>query len=194
MNKALHTENPRECAKVVSRAVNLIYVLSALIHPFMPETADQIQEQLNAPPRAVPDLLSNDIMAGHTIGKPEHLFKKIDDSMADVWRQKFGGNTGSETPQPSADATHVTPGMSKRKAAQLKKAADKAAAAADANTPKSAEVLACEQTIAEQGQLVRELKAKPKTEETDKEVAEAVDKLKKLKVELTTLVQQQPEA
>jgi hypothetical protein len=49
---------------------------SSLIYPFMPATSDSILTQLNAPARVVPDVLSTDILAGHHIGKPEHLFKK----------------------------------------------------------------------------------------------------------------------
>jgi len=187
LNKALMAENPKRCAQVVSRAVNLIYVLSALIHPFMPSTSAAILEQLNAPERAVPSVLANDILAGHRIGTPEHLFKRIDEKMADVWRAKFGGAPAAATPAPSADATHVAPGMSKRKAAAAKKAADKAAVATQDDAPKSAEVLAWEQKVADQGQKVRELKAKPKTEETDKEIADAVEELKRLKAELVAL-------
>ncbi|KAI0777085.1 methionyl-tRNA synthetase [Irpex lacteus] len=195
LNKALLASDPKRCAQVVSRAVNLIYVLSAVVHPFMPETSDSILEQLNAPARTVPDVFSNDILAGHQIGKPEHLFKRIDEKMADVWREKFGGKKPeAEGAAPSPDATHVVPGMSKRKAAALKKAADKAAAAeaAGANAgPKSAEVLAWEQKVAEQGQVVRELKGKPKSEEVDQEIAAAVEELKKLKLELSDLQKQQ---
>jgi methionyl-tRNA synthetase len=189
LNKALLESDPKRCAQVVSRAVNLIYVLSALAHPFMPETSDAIAAQLNAPPRALPDALANDILAGHAIGTPEHLFKRIDEKMADVWRAKFGGN---EAPvEPNADATHVAPGMSKRKAAASKKAADKAAAAAGNDGPKSAEVLAWEQKVAEQGSIVRELKAKPKSDEVDKDIAAAVEELKKLKLELAEAVKAQ---
>lgn len=199
LNKALHTSHPQRCAQVVSRAVNLIYVLSALVHPFMPSTSDAILEQLNAPARAVPDVFSNDILASHTIGKPDHLFKRIDDKMADVWRAKFGGHPGDDSPKPSGDATHVVPGMSKRKAAAAKKAAEKAAkelANGDANgsgvaTPKSAEVLAWEQKIAEQGQVVRKLKGQPKSEENDSTISQEVEALKKLKAELIVLTQQQ---
>ena len=157
----------------------------------MPETSDAILHQLNAPARTVPDVFSNDILAGHHIGKPEHLFKRIEDKMADKWRAKFGGHPGDASPQPSGDATHVVPGMSKRKAAALKKAEEKKAAISGLSTPKSAEVLVWEQKIAEQGQVVRELKAKPKNEETDKEIASAVDALKKLKTELAELSLQQ---
>lgn len=73
LNKALMNDNPKRCAQVVSRAINLIYVLSALIFPFMPSTSDSILEQLNAPARSVPEVLSTDILPGHEIGTPEHL-------------------------------------------------------------------------------------------------------------------------
>ena len=199
LNKQLMTENPKRCAQVVSRALNLIYVLSALVHPFMPSTEAAMLAQLNAPPRAVPAAFAHDLLAGHAIGTPEHLFKRIDEKMADVWRDKFGGLKPKESEAPlaaAADATHVAPGMSKRKAAAAKKAADKAAAAATvANAgPKSAEVLAWEQKVADQGNVVRELKAKPKSEEVDKEIAEAVEELKRLKAELAELSKKQAEA
>ena len=191
LNKQLMTENPQRCAKVVSRALNLIYLLSALVHPFMPSTEAAILAQLNAPARAVSPVLAHDLLTGHTIGTPEHLFKRIDEKMADIWRDKFGGSKPKDaTPlSEAADATHVAPGMSKRKAAAMKKAANKAAAAnTNSNAgPKSAEVLVWEQKIAEQGFVVRELKERPKTEEGDKEIAQAVEELKRLKVELVEL-------
>ena len=196
LNKALLESNPKRCAQVVSRALNLIYVLSALIHPFMPSTEAAMLTQLNAPARAVPEVFANDLLAGHTIGTPEHLFKRIDEKMADVWRDKFAGAKKTESAlAEAADATHVAPGMSKRKAAAAKKAADKAAAAAaeESAGPKSAEVLAWEQKVAEQGQRVRELKGKPKSDETDQEIAAAVEELKKLKLELSDLQKQQTE-
>lgn len=185
LGKALMTENPARCAQVVTRAINLIYVLSVLIHPFMPETGDAILAQLNAPARAVPEAFAIDLLPGHEVGTPEHLFKRIDEKLGDVWRDKFGGQAPSG--EPNADATHVAPAMSKRKAAAAKKAAATASAPQDAG-PKSAEVLAWEQKIAEQGELVRQLKAKtPKTKEVEDEIAAAVDDLKKLKGELADL-------
>ena len=192
LNKQLMTENPKRCAQVVSRALNLIYILSALVHPFMPSTEAAMLAQLNAPARAVPDVFSNDLLVGHAIGTPEHLFKRIDEKMADVWRDKFAG--AKKQPETAdADATHVAPGMSKRKTAAQKKAAQKAAAEANANAPKSAEVLAWEQKVADQGNVVRELKAKPKSEESDKAIAEAVEELKRLKAELAELSKKQVE-
>ncbi|KAJ7158696.1 tRNA synthetases class I (M)-domain-containing protein [Mycena filopes] len=186
LNKALMTENPVRCAQVLSRAVNLIYVLSTLIYPFMPATSEAILAQLNAPARAVPDVLSTDILAGHTIGKPEHLFKKIEESMAETFRLKFGGiDPPAEATADPLQATPATAPLSKRQAA----AAKKAALAAKADTgPKSPEYTALEAKIQEQGVHVRTLKGQvPKTSEVDAQIAAAVDVLKGLKLELEAL-------
>ncbi|KAJ7931583.1 tRNA synthetases class I (M)-domain-containing protein [Mycena leptocephala] len=189
LNKALMTENPARCAQVLSRAVNLIYVLSTLIYPFMPATSDAILAQLNAPARAVPDVLAIDILAGHTIGTPAHLFKKIEENMAETFRLKFGGME----PQPeaaSADPLQAAPAsappLSKRQAAAAAKKA--AAAKVVDNTPKSPEYLALEAKIQEQGLSVRALKGQvPKTSEVDAQIAAAVEVLKGLKLELEAL-------
>jgi len=188
LNKTLMTENPKRCAQVVTRALNLIYILSALIHPFIPATSESILEQINAPPRSVPEVFSIDILPGHQIGKPEHLFKRIDEKMADAWRAKFGGQPSTAAPaaEAKADATHVAPGMSKRKAA----AAAKKTAVTKADGPKSPEVLAWEQKVADQGNLVRELKGRPKTKEVEDEITANVEILKKLKGELAELQKQ----
>lgn len=185
LNKALMAENPKRCAQVVSRAINLIYVLTALISPFMPATAESILRQLNAPERIVPEVFSSDILTGHTIGKPDHLFKKIDEAMVDVWRNKFGGNeaTAAAAATPAAgtpDPLKAAPGSKKKAAA----AAKKAAATPAYNGPKSEEALALEAKVTEQGNLVRSLKGEAKSPETDAKIKEAVDTLKTLKADL----------
>ncbi|KAF6757306.1 tRNA synthetases class I (M)-domain-containing protein [Ephemerocybe angulata] len=185
LNKALMNDNPVRCAQVISRAINLIYVLSVLISPYMPATADAILKQLNAPERIVPEVFSNDILTGHTIGTPEHLFKKIDEGMAEVWRAKFGGEETKAAPAeaagtPTPDPLKATPGSKKKAAA----AAKKASAAPAYTGPKSEEALALEAKITEQGNLVRSLKAEPKTPELDGKIKEAVGTLKTLKSEL----------
>ncbi|KAH9481394.1 putative methionine--tRNA ligase, cytoplasmic [Psilocybe cubensis] len=172
LNKALMESNPTRCAQVISRAINLIYALSTLIYPFMPATSESILSQLNAPARVVPEVLSNDILGGHTIGKPEHLFKKIDDKMEEVWKAKFGGKPAAEAEaEPAKGAKYK-----KKKGETTDVASDK---------PKSEEAIALETKVAEQGQIVRELKAKtPKTPELDAEIKAAVEVLKSLKVQL----------
>jgi len=181
LNKALIASNPKRCAQVVSRAVNLIYTLSALVYPFMPATSESILAQLNAPPRTVPEVLSNDILGGHTIGTPEHLFKKIEESAADLWRAKFGGNDSAlETSVGNPDPLKVAPGSSKKKAEKKSRTS-----APDNGGPKSPEVLALEVKIAEQGHIVRELKARsPKTPELESQIQSAVSVLKDLKAGL----------
>ena len=182
LNKALMSENPNRCAQVISRAINLIYALSALVYPFMPSTSESILKQLNAPPRAVPHVISTDILAGHTIGTPEHLFKKIEENMAEVWKQKFGGN---EVPPLEADAGKAAAGAKGKK-----KGVAKVPAPPLYDGPKSPEVLALEEKVAEQGQVVRTLKAQtPKTPEHEGQVSAAVDILRRLKGELELAMQ-----
>ena len=181
LNKALMASNFERCSQVVSRAVNLIYTLSALIYPFMPATSESILSQLNAPDRTVPHVLSNDILAGHTIGTPEHLFKKIEEKMAEIWRAKFGGNEAPAS-EPGADPLKAAPGS--------KKKGEKAVPIGD--DPKSSEAKAIEAKVAEQGQIVRELKAKtPKTPELEEQIKVAVEALKALKGDLQKALSQQ---
>lgn len=184
LNKALKAENPKRCAQVVVRAINLIYVLSALIYPFMPSTSEAVLAQLNAPARAVPEVFSIDILPGHQIGTPEHLFKKIDEKMVDVYRDKFAGNKPVAS-GPDQDATAASKKKGKGKAPGL--------VAEDAG-PKTAQVLEWEEKVKVQGEVVRELKAKStKSVEDQEEITKAVDELKKLKVELV-LYQQKAKA
>jgi len=49
----LLVKNSQRCDQALHRAVNLIWVLSALIWPFMPVTAESIEVQLNAPAGAI---------------------------------------------------------------------------------------------------------------------------------------------
>ncbi|EKM78800.1 hypothetical protein AGABI1DRAFT_75303 [Agaricus bisporus var. burnettii JB137-S8] len=180
LNKQLMTENPTRCAQVISRAVNLIYVLSVLIYPFMPATSESVLTQINAPARIVPEVLSNDILAGHHIGTPAHLFKKIEEKMIDVWRGRFGGQEASRQ-ETAADPLKADPGAKK---------SSKKVATPISNGPKSPEALALEAKITEQGNHVRELKAqKPKTPELDAQIKDAVNVLKKLKADLEVELQ-----
>ncbi|KAF9267808.1 methionyl-tRNA synthetase [Marasmius fiardii PR-910] len=170
LNKSLMAENPKRCAQVVSRAINLIYVLSALIYPYMPTTSEAILKQISAPARTVPDVLSTDILGGHTIGKPEHLFKKIDENMAETYRKQFGGAEVKEAPVELASKAKIKP-------------------VTIVPSEKTPEIVAKEAEITEQGNLVRSLKTQPKSGELEARIKDEVDKLKKLKIELGFLQQ-----
>jgi len=177
LNKALLAADPLRCAQVVSRAVNLIYVLSVLVYPYMPATSESILSQLNAPARAVPEVFATDILAGHTIGKPEHLFGKIDEEKAKTLAAKFAG----EEPKTSLNPLKTTPGLpSKRKAA----AAVKSKAKVEPG-PKTPEMVNLEKEIAEQGMKVRALKGQ--TPKDEAKIKSAVDVLKGMKTELDAL-------
>jgi methionyl-tRNA synthetase len=176
----LFESNPKLCAKVISRAINLIYALTALVHPFMPSTSTAMLEQLNAPPRTVPLRLGNDLLAGHAIGKPDYLFKKIDESNADTWRVQFGGKQASTVAVEAVDNP-----QSKRAAAKAKKAATEELVISP-SAAKSDEVLEMENVVKSQGDKVRRIKT-GKPEDGDGTLEEALVLLQKLKLGLQEL-------
>ncbi|KDQ15876.1 hypothetical protein BOTBODRAFT_144906 [Botryobasidium botryosum FD-172 SS1] len=175
LGNALFSDSPQQCARVLLRAVNLIYALSALTFPFMPSTSTEILAQLNAPARTVPERLSVDILPGHILGSPAHLFKRIDEKMADVWRAMFGGGA---TEQPKEAA------VSKRKAAAAAKKAGVKNVIADENAVKTVEMVELEKKIAAQGDLVRGIKSGTVQGQS---LDEALAELLKLKASLSGL-------
>lgn len=183
----LFDSNPDLCAKVTSRALNLIYALSALVHPFMPSTASEMLKQLNAPPRTVPRELSNDILAGHELGKPDYLFKKIEEKNADLWRVQFGGKQAGaaavEVVAHSADGG-ANKSLSKRAAAKEQK--KKEAVVIVPSRLKSDAEIELEKKVKAQGDKVRRIKA-GHTEEGDGPLDAAIALLQKLKLDLQDL-------
>lgn len=95
MDNSLFEDHPEKCGATVAIALNLIYLVSSLIYPFMPETAQEIVEQLNAPLRTIPDKFTLPLLHGHNIGKAKYLFKRIDEAKVEEWRNKFGGGSQS---------------------------------------------------------------------------------------------------
>ncbi|KAJ2581644.1 methionine--tRNA ligase mes1, partial [Coemansia sp. RSA 1836] len=100
LDNALFSENRAQCDTVAAVAINLIYLLSALFHPFMPATSANIARQLNAPQRIVTDTFELALHAGHVIGKADYLFTRIDEKMVDEWRSKYGGKQDEASSQP----------------------------------------------------------------------------------------------
>jgi methionyl-tRNA synthetase len=186
----LFDSNPALCAKVTSRALNLIYALTALVHPFMPSTASEMLKQLNAPPRTVPTELSNDILADHELGKPDYLFKKIDEKNADLWRMQFGGEqTGAAavevvTHGASAGGARASQPLSKR--AAVKEQKRKETVVITPSGPKSDPEIELEKHVKAQGNRVRRIKA-GHPEEGDGPLDAAIALLQKLKLDLQEL-------
>ncbi|KAI9500477.1 methionine--tRNA ligase mes1 [Coemansia spiralis] len=91
LDNTLFSEHRAQCDTVLAVAANLIYLLSAVLHPFMPDTAAGIARQLNAPERILTDTFELELRAGHVIGKAEYLFTRIDEKKIDEWRAKYSG-------------------------------------------------------------------------------------------------------
>ena len=92
LDSALFTNSPEKAAAVVGFGLNLIYLLSALIYPYMPATSESIAKQLNAPPRSIPDVWDADgLLPGHVIGRAEYLFGRIEESQVQEWKSRYGG-------------------------------------------------------------------------------------------------------
>jgi methionyl-tRNA synthetase len=185
LGNALLADKPQRCAQVLSRAANLIYMLSAAAFPFMPSTSESILTQLNAPARVIHAHLSHDLLAGHNIGTPEHLFKKIDEKSAEVWKARFGS---SEQPAPAEQQPNgAAKPLSKKQLEKERKEHSKALAAARAKDagPKSPLILVLEEKIKTQGDAVRKLKTEKASTEA---IQEAVAQLTKLKLDLQAAV------
>ena len=93
LDNNLFNHFPERCAATLGAALNAVYLLSAVLSPFLPSTSDAIDEQINAPRLAIPDeWCVGDILPGHKIGKAQYLFKKIDEGEEEIWKSKFGGS------------------------------------------------------------------------------------------------------
>ncbi|KAJ9109988.1 hypothetical protein QFC20_003188 [Naganishia adeliensis] len=200
LDNALFANKPERCALVVLNAVNLIYLISVVFHPFMPGTTSAILDQLNAPARTLPEKFTIDVLPGHKVNKAEHLFKRIDPKMEHEWRSKFGGET-TQNPGPADVAGSAAgPGTAVDPAAQAKQAgksksqiekekkkrAKEEAAAlekalAELKTPELTEL---EEKIKVQGALVKEMKTGKKEGDVDAEIAD----LLKMKTEFNDMI------
>ncbi|TGZ84817.1 methionyl-tRNA synthetase [Ascodesmis nigricans] len=97
LDNNLFNNFPEKAAAVVGYGLNLIYLISAIVYPYMPATAISITKQLNVPLRRIPDTWEPvDILPGHVIGKAAYLFSNIDPKMEEIWRTKYGGKQLAE--------------------------------------------------------------------------------------------------
>ncbi|KAK2603203.1 hypothetical protein N8I77_009677 [Diaporthe amygdali] len=86
-------EEEATCAAIISSCLDLIYLLAALLQPFLPDTAESINRQLRVEPVLnIPDVWeSGYIPPGHKLGEAEHLFIKIDPKQVEEWKAQCGG-------------------------------------------------------------------------------------------------------
>jgi methionyl-tRNA synthetase len=200
LDNSLLANHPERCGQVILNAVNLIYLLSVVLHPFMPSTTDAILRQLNAPARSLPTEFSIDILPGHVLGKADHLFKKIDNVNGEQekkWQKQFGGDSVvAEQVTPAGPGGHPEGGKvpkAKELSSADKKAEHKAqvaaaqknkkAAAAAAAAKKTAEEIDLEEKVQAQGKLVAAMRKGTQEGDVDAELAKA----KQYKTELAEL-------
>lgn len=91
LDNSLYENTPDKSDAVVGVGLNLIYLVGAVISPYMPSTTVQINEMLNAPTFSIPDKFELVLEGGHNIGKAQYLFKRIDEKKIEEWRKAYGG-------------------------------------------------------------------------------------------------------
>ena len=158
VDNALLLNEPIRCAEVVILTLNLIYLLSTLVHPFMPSTADSIVEQLNAVPRCIPEKFGVDLLPGHRVGMAKHLFGKIDVANVGIWRAQFGGTTTTTTNIESEAEKPSKKAVMKAKKLAAKSLIASQSALDSTKLPATPEQLLLEERILEQGLKVKGLK------------------------------------
>ncbi|KAM0683119.1 methionine--tRNA ligase mes1 [Mitosporidium daphniae] len=96
LSSSLFEGSRSECDTLINLSLNSIYLIAALLYPFIPETSASICRQLNVPLRKIPTsgelpLKLDDIPGGHILGTPEYLFRHLDDKEIALLRAKFSG-------------------------------------------------------------------------------------------------------
>lgn len=103
LDNKLAENEPLKCAAVIGLAVNLIHLLASIISPFMPDTANSMNTQLQTEPLPIPDHWnSSSIKPGHQIGKAAYLFSNIKPEKGQEWRGLFGGQEVEKVKQEEA--------------------------------------------------------------------------------------------
>ncbi|CAF1063255.1 unnamed protein product [Adineta steineri] len=77
----------------IALALNLVYLLSLVLQPFMPTTSNEIREQLNMKESnyGLDNAFHCYLPAGHTVGKAQPLFKRVESALVEQYRARFGG-------------------------------------------------------------------------------------------------------
>jgi methionyl-tRNA synthetase len=86
--------DPDDAAVTLRTCVSLIALFARLSAPIMPFTAETVLDALSCPPgqRAWPaEFDPAALPAGHPVGVPDVLFRKLTDDDVAAWRARFGG-------------------------------------------------------------------------------------------------------
>lgn len=151
-------DDQERAGTVTTVGVNLAFILSILLKPFMPTTASTVWSQINAPTehtKTLPHAFTEFLPAGHAINKPSPLFRKLEEKEIEELKKRYAG-VETQNVKPSPDVTK------------------------EKNKSSDSDIADLEAKVATQGQAVRALKAeKAEKSVIDKAVAELL-KQKKL--------------
>lgn len=91
-------EDKERGATVTAVAVNIVALVSVILDPYMPNTAEHIKIFLNKPPhlQGLPSLFMQFLPAGHIIQEPKPLITPIDDDMIKKLSKQFAGQAAPE--------------------------------------------------------------------------------------------------
>lgn len=96
-------ENPQRANAALYVLANQIKDLAILGEPFLPFTSAAIWEQLNLAPKKWDDAGALSVPAGHQIGTPSHLYRKLEQKELDALKLKHSGRQlkaeGSKPPK-----------------------------------------------------------------------------------------------
>jgi len=84
-------EDRAKCAASIYVLLHQVKDLAIALEPFIPNTSAEIFRQLNIAPKKWDDIGKLSLPAGHQLGKPEIIFRKLEQKQIDALAQKFSG-------------------------------------------------------------------------------------------------------
>ena len=118
-------EDRAKCAASIYVLLHQVKDLAIALEPFVPHTSAIIFKQLNIEPRKWDDIGKLTLPAGHQLGKPEVIFRKLEKKEIDALAAKFSGKQvvkGEKTAQIAPGAKPPQAGAGKPAQASAKPA------------------------------------------------------------------------
>ncbi|MCX6771710.1 MAG: methionine--tRNA ligase [Candidatus Micrarchaeota archaeon] len=136
-------EDRAKCAASIYVLLHQVKDLAIVLEPFIPNTSAAIFKQLNIAPRKWDDIGKLSLPVGHELGKPEIIFRKLEQKEIEALAQKFSGKQvldGKKTAPNAAGGAHAPSATGAKPAAGAApaKASTKPAAAPVEPVPASA--------------------------------------------------------
>ncbi|MBK9176379.1 MAG: methionine--tRNA ligase [Flavobacteriales bacterium] len=106
----LEKTDPDRTRAILGNSLNVAAVLSAVLEPFLPFTAERLRRMLRIDATPWESALRADrIQPGHVLGQAEHLFKPITDAEIQPEIDRLHANAPVETQPPTAPTSNPQP-------------------------------------------------------------------------------------